>query len=60
MCKVVHISDSMTVTDKSIKVDSLLAYKQPVNFTCDDKKDDATCMVAGQEISLYCDKGRIP
>ncbi|KAL5259640.1 hypothetical protein ACHWQZ_G009927 [Mnemiopsis leidyi] len=56
MCKVVHISDSMTVTDKSIKVDSLVAYKQSVNFTCDNSTDTETCMMAGQNISLYCDK----
>ena len=59
MCKVVHISDSMTVTDKSIKVDSLVAYKQSVNFTCDNSTDTETCMMAGQNITLYCDKGTI-
>ena len=57
MCKIVHISDSMVVKDKPVKVDSLLAYKQPANFTCNDKNDTAICANAGENISLYCDKG---
>ncbi|XP_063678884.1 uncharacterized protein LOC134814654 [Bolinopsis microptera] len=56
MCKIVHISDSMSVTDKSVEINSLLAYKEPANFTCNDEKDTAICANAGQNVSLYCNK----
>ena len=57
MCKIVHISDSMSVTDKSVEINSMLTYKEPANFTCNDEKDTAICANAGQNVSLYCNKG---
>ena len=57
MCKVVHISGSISAKDLSVKLNSFLAYKQPANFTCDDKKDSEICATAGEKVSLYCNKG---